>query len=182
MAKWVDIVGVDVVLKKFDQLRVKVQEGQIPFLLAGDLKNMIQKRSKEGQGLDGAFDSYSTTPYYRDAKERPVGKGGRRTSKSGRPMQTIFYEGGYKQFAELTKGTGSQVTLHASGAMFRNFQPTLVSKDVAKIMFNSSREMFKAIYVNRQRPFIGARQAERVRLQNRFADLLNNLTNRLGLT
>jgi len=180
--KWMELVGTDILLKKLGHLRSEVDNGNLPFLLAGDLRVMIERRNKHGQGLLGAFKQYSQTPYYRNPKDRPQGKGGRRQDKrSGRLLKSIAYDGGYKQFAALTKG-GSTPNLSASGAMMRAFQPIKVNKQMAKLMFTRQREAFKALVNNADRRFVGATRGERHKLSRSFADLLNILTCRVGLT
>lgn len=181
MGRAVEIEGVEALVKKMKRLKGRIIEGRIPFLLAGDLRAMIEQRIKKGQGLRGGFADYSTTPYYRSAKELPKGKGGRRVSKTGKKMKSIFYEGGYKQFAALTKGS-STPDLIASGEMLRAFQPQVVDKNTARLMFTRQSQALKAAYANARRPFIGATRRMRARLNRRFDGILDRLMRELKLT
>jgi len=179
---WIDIKGADVLIKKLGKLKQHIDHGKIPFLLAGDLRAMIESRSKKGQGLRGGWPEYSTAQYYRSKKTRPIGRGGRRVSKkNGRALKTIAYDGGYKQFAKLTKGS-SRPNLSANNDMFRAFQAMNINKEKAMLHFVKQKEAFKALVNNRRRPFVGATKRERAKLNRTFAGLLNTISRQAGLT
>lgn len=178
----IEIVGVDVLLKAFKALQKNIAEGQIPFMLAGDLKILILNRLKKGMGVFEKFEPYGTEPYYRDKSQRPIGKGGRRKTRTGKTMATIYYEGGYKQFAAATKGS-STVNLIASGAMIRDMQAAVVNSNTARIVFNQQREALKALQLTRIKgAFMGANPLEQEKLSSNVVKIVNRLTKQLGLT
>jgi len=177
----IKIVGVDVLLNTLKKLQGKVKEGKIPYLLASDLKVMIVERLKRGLGTFSAFDDYSTEPYYRDKTLRPAGKGGRRTTKKGRAMNTIFYAGGYKEFVNATK-TSNNVTLLASGAMLRDMQAKVVNSSAARLVFNQQKQAQKALQLrNIKGDFMGANPLQQKKLSQRLITIMNNLIKSLGL-
>jgi len=170
-------------LKKFKRLRAQFPGKELMGQLASNARNIIYQRT--GRGIDVRFQSfpaYSTTPYYRPKKERPIGKGGRRKSKiTGKQMATIFYEGGYKEFASATKGN-SNVTLMATNEMFRSFQAKLVTSDMAIVGFNRALQVKKALTLTaRKGKFVGLHKKEKEILESRASRILNQLLKKVDL-
>jgi hypothetical protein len=166
----IKIDGGKLLIEKFEKFAKSLQKGKIPFLLASDLRNMIEKRSLQGKGLKKKFEAYSSTPYWRSRKLRPVGKGGR-PSKTAR---SIFYKGGYRDFAAATKGH-TRPNLFASGQMFRAMQAMPVNDNEAKIIFTRDAEAKKAIINNQTREFWGANKKEQQILTNSFTAIVSKM-------
>lgn len=163
----IEVIGVKLLIDKYEKFGRSIMTEKVMFQLASDLRNMIVKRSLRSQGLKGGFKQYSTHPYYRTKRLRPVGKGGR-PSKSGK---SIFYEGGYRAFATATKGS-AQPNLYASGAMFKSMQAQPLSKNEAQIIFTNEAQAKKAIINNKSREFFGATNEEKKTLTNSFGLLI----------
>ncbi len=156
----VKIENTEIVVKKIKNVFSAAKLKKLIYETAADLRNMIHERSMEGRGLKGGFKSYSTKPYYRPRDIRPAAKGGRRKHiKTGQPLKTVFYEGGYRQFAALTKGN-TVPNLSASGAMFRDMQAQAAERLSALVGFDKEAESFKAFINNEIRPFFGATKKE----------------------
>ena len=152
------------IVTKIKKVFNKTALKKIIYGAAADLRNVIHERSMKGRGIRGGFREYSIKPYYRSRDIRPAAKGGRRKSiKNGAPMKTVFYEGGYKQFAALTKG-GTLPNLSASGAMFRDMQASAISGLSALVGFSKETEGNKAFANNEIRPFFGATKKEKKEL------------------
>lgn len=159
-------------MRMLDNFLKKVNNGNIAFTVAADAVVRIKRRVARGVGLKGRFDPYSTHPYYRDKKERPIGKGGRgRSRRKGKEMSTRFYEGGYAQFAAATKGTKT-VNLSATGGMLRSLQAMSAGKNKATLSFLSPGESLKALYVHRRRPFFGFTPGEKRAINRQVKELL----------
>jgi len=165
----IKIEGGKLLIDRISKFAKTLNDGKIPFVLASDLRNMIEKRSLSETSLKNKFRAYSTTPYWRTKKLRPVGKGGR-PSKTGR---SIFYKGGYRDFAAATKG-GTTPNLFASGQMFRAMQAQPVNNAEAKIIFIRDAEAKKAIINNQTREFWGAKKEEQKKLRDNFAQMVKN--------
>ena len=147
-----------------------LENKQVIFKAAVEARNMIYLRTVQKHiGLEGPFEKYSTTPYYRPKKMRPVGKGGRRKHiKTGRPLKSVFYQGGYRQFAALTKGS-SRVNLSATNMMFNSMQAIMMGPLESAVAFTRRSEAQKAWIVNQRRPFFGLTPEEAQRIERQIA-------------
>ena len=175
------ISDITVSLNKFQQL---LNNSGIAFKIAGDARALIESRTFKGMDVDYVdFPGYSTKPYYRSRKERPIGKGGRRKSKIGNlPLKTIAYDGGYKEFAASTKGHTTP-NLFASGDMFRSLQPkSFESGRKARLRFTRTWPMFKAMVNNARRRFLAINEEiELPFLEKNAQKMVNRIIKKSGL-
>ena len=175
------ISDIEVNLVRFQQL---LNKSGIAFKLAGDARALIESRTFKGMDVNYAdFPEYSTKPYYRPKKERPIGKGGRRKSKiNGQALKTIAYDQGYKQFAASTKGH-TIPNLFASGEMFRALQTkSLAGGQKARLHFTRTWPARKAIINNARRTFMGINeQFELSFLEKNAQKIVNRLIKENGL-
>lgn len=160
--------GLDQISHQFRRLDHFLRNNTIVLEVASDARNIVVKRTERGIDADfKKFKAYSAEPIYISKKHRPKPKGGRRTSqqgrkilksgklsKRGRTMKTVFYEGGYAQFARETKGSDT-VNLFATGSMFRAFQARSRSSKRASVLFIRNNEALKAMANNAVRKFVG---------------------------
>ena len=153
----------DVVFKRVKKIFYPSNLEKALYGAASDLRNMIEARTKKGEGLRGDFKEYSTKKYYRSVKLRPKAKGG----KPSKTKKSIIYEGGYRQFAALTKGSETP-NLFASGNMFRAMQAQAVSAIKSQIGFLKREEAKKALINNEERPFFGVTREELLKLNGYF--------------
>jgi len=169
---------------KLGKFRKILAEEHLAAKLASDARVLIQKRTKEGKKVTGGvFPRYSTDPYYRSKKTRPIGKGGRRVhKKTGQSLQTIAYDGGYADFAAATKKSGSTVTLHASGKMFQAFQAHELRPTKAIISFTRAKEAAKAKLLTGQKgKFIGINVREQAILNKTGSQLVAKVITKAGI-
>jgi hypothetical protein len=124
--------------------------------LALDTLASIKLRTSKGlDANDNPFTEYSTTPMY------VAKRGARLTPKGGQPSRTgesIFYEGGYKQYKNESRRRGSsndsaEVDLVLSGNMINN----LVVKEATEDMFiiGLTDKAQYGYIVNERREFLG---------------------------
>lgn len=138
-----------------------------------DTVALIKRRIYKGVDFNGkAFKEYSTTPIYikkKGARLKPKGgrtkrlkairrKGSKRRSRT---MATMYFEGGYKQYKELSRkrieggpNQTAEVDLTLSGALVNNIVPT----DVQRYQFSvglSPKVRHYGYAVDAQRGFIG---------------------------
>lgn len=141
-------------------------------------RNIIVNRTLSGKDVDGNdFKDYSTKPIYIPKDHRPKPKGGRKT-KGG---ESVFYEGGYAEFASATKGFNDP-NLYGAGDMMRAFQVKSISDKKATVHFTKTQEALKAIANNATRQFVGINTAtELPKLQKQFLGLVNRELNKAGL-
>lgn len=169
---------------KLGKFRKTLADEHIAGKLASDARVIIQRRTKKGlKATGGAFTKYSTEQYYRDPKERPIGKGGRRKHKiTDQPLKTIAYDGGYEEFAAATKKSGSTVTLHASGKMFQAFQAHELRPTKAIVAFTRAKEAAKAIILTKQKgKFVGINTGEQAILNKTGSKLVAKAITRSGI-
>ena len=167
-------------LKRYDALLKKIPlAGQ----LASNARVMIHERTRKGLNVNRTrFRAYSTDPYYRDAKERPKAKGGRRKRKdSNKKLSTVAYDGGYKQFKGATAGS-TTVNLIASGEMFRGFKGRALSHNRAIVSFDNVKSSRKALILTaRKGKFVGLNDAERKKLERHAAQIVRRTLNSSGI-
>lgn len=169
---------------KFGRFRKILIDEHLVAKLANDARTIIEKRTLEGKKVTGGvFKHYSRKRYYRDKKECPIGKGGRRKNLvTGKPLQTIAYDDGYEQFAASTKRTGNTVTLHASGKMFQAFQAHELRPTKAIVSFNRSREAVKAKILTKQKgKFIGINPGEQAQLNKTGSRIVAKVIAKAGI-
>lgn len=164
-------------------LKRTLQANNILAKIASQVRNMIVERTLRGVSAGLVkFKPYSTKPLYIPKDHRPSPKGGRRQSLSGKPMKTVFYEGGYQQFAASTKGSATP-NLFATGDMFRAFQAASRGNALqATIEFTRRFPALKAAANNVKRKFVGIHKGRELPLINRmFARMLFREIKKLDL-
>jgi len=164
-------------------LKRTLQANNILSKIASDVRNMIVERTLRGVSADLVkFKPYSSKPLYMAKDHRPSPKGGRRRSLSGKPMKTVFYEGGYREFAASTKGNATP-NLFATGDMFRAFQASGKGDALkATIEFTRRFPALKAAANNVKRKFVGVHKGRELPLINRmFARMLFREMEKTGL-
>jgi hypothetical protein len=119
--------------------------------LAGKGRALIIARTQAGKDADGAaFQEYSRKTYYAPIKDgqRPAGypkpSGGRTEhARTGKPLETVAYDGGYGEYKRGI-GRSGKVDLTVSGQMLNAIAFRVQSAKVAELYFSSREEAAKA--------------------------------------
>ncbi len=156
------VEGIERITANFNNLERLLKSSRALLETAQDVRNIVVKRTLKGLDVDlNPFKPYSNTPLYVPLTHRPTPRGGRRLSKSGKPMKTVFYEGGYAEFSRAVKGEGKP-NLFATGDMFRAFQvqKRQIRGTRAFILFTRRFPAIKAAANNARRTFVGLNKAK----------------------
>lgn len=150
--------------------------------IANEGRNMVIQRTLAGKDVKlKKFAPYSTKPIYLPINHRPKPKGGVRRKRKGKLAKSVFYEGGYAEFAKATKGS-VKVNLNASGRMLGAFQVQKVRKRSATLGFNRREEARKASALSKKRPFVGISSERELRFLEKIAERrINETIKRFGL-
>lgn len=102
--------------------------------------------TSQGKDYRGkAFARYSTKRMYVPLDHKPKPKGGRRKHlKTGRPLKTVAYDLGYRQY-RVAHGRSTKPDLQFTGKMLSAFQIVKVSQNRVKLGFVNKQEEAKAI-------------------------------------
>lgn len=90
------------------------------------------------------FAKYSTNRMYVSPKHKPKPKGGRRKTRSGRPMKYTAYDGGYLEYRKA-HGRSGKPDLQFTGNMLANFQIVQLRHNLVRLGFPSKTEQAKAL-------------------------------------
>lgn len=184
MAENVQFVGLTEIKADLKKLKSLLKRNQIVNRLAADARNLMVERTLRGKNVDfSPFKRYSAKPIYIAKSHRPSPQGGRRTRKgSGKPLKTVFYEGGYAEFVGATKATRA-VNLFATGDMMRAFQPRRISDTRAAVEFTRRLPALKALANNAVRRFVGINtRRELPILERTFGKFVDEMLRRANLT
>ena len=112
-------------------------------------KQIILKRTEDGEGVNGSFPSYSGS----------LTKGFWKGDKNKRGSGYLAY-----RKYELKKTDPSTVNLNATGQMLRSMQVRQANSRTAEIYFDNPEAAKKAAFNDRTRPFFGFNAKEEDRL------------------
>lgn len=183
MAATIEITGLAELKADLKKLGRLLDKAPIVGRLAADARNIIVQRTLKGIDANGnKFAAYSKEPIYMTRTHRPRPHGGRRQSKTGtgRRLKTVAYDGGYAQFKREMAGHDTP-DLFASGQMFRGFQAKTINSRRAIVMFTNRAAAEKALGNTAKREFVGLREVEVDKLQDRMDKHIDSLLKKLNL-
>ena len=184
----VKVSGTGEVRASFKHFEKFLKDSKLVLQTAEEVVKIVKGRTLKGLDVNlRPFAPYSSDPLYMPLNHRPKPRGGRRNrirgKNAGKPMKTVFYEGGYAQFARETKGEGAP-NLFATGDMFRAFQrqKTQVRGTRATIGFTRREAAAKAAGNNRKREFVGINIGQELPIiQRNFTRKLDAALRKAGL-
>lgn len=176
------IENTDLKNKQLNKLINFLRKERIVEKVATNALALIKSRTLAGVDVNyQTFVPYSTKPIYMPQNHRPRPQGGRRETKTGKKMKTVYYQGGYAEFAAATK-KASHPNLFASGMMFKALRVKGLGTFRAKVHFVRKHEAIKAAFNQRKRTFMGInKEKELPVLQGIFDKEIQRAIKKAGL-
>ena len=127
-------------MKKLEKIEERLKSREIITKASGDVLAAMSKRIfVNGENHRGESFQYSTKPTYIDPKISPRSIASFQKGKTGNPISTGYFSGGYKQFKRAIGRQTSQMNWVLSGALQTAFNNSLKLKNVFTVVFELRR-------------------------------------------